>query len=277
MICALGPVGSPVFLEVPSDILTETFDWEPPSGSNRYRASYQGMVDAEAIGAVAHLLASAKRPVVIAGVGGEDPRALQELAAISDSQQVALAASLSHNGAIPRSELAVGSLSRQGSRAAMQLVSESDLVIVVGSRLVPSATRPVYGFEYWPENVPIVHVDSDPMQIGWHQHCDVGIAAESVKFLVALRERLAGEPPPDRSAWRSRILSAKSDWLEERSRVVEPEYVEDGESLNIAAVYGEVARQFASDGFIVTDVGWGTSLGFKMFDPGTPKGLIYTS
>ena len=38
----------------------------------------------------------------------------------------------------------------QGSKAAMNILREADLVLAIGTRLGPFGTLPQYGIDYWP-------------------------------------------------------------------------------------------------------------------------------
>jgi sulfoacetaldehyde acetyltransferase len=149
---------------------------------------FQNMISPEAVAAAAKLFSSAKRPVFIVGAGGEDEQMWKDLAAISEAHQVSLCATFGHGSAIPNVPLAVGCIGRGGSRAAQQLLSEADMVAVIGSRLSRYTTVPYYGFEYWPKNAQIVHVEADWNQIGRHRPVDVGIAGDCREFLARFRK-----------------------------------------------------------------------------------------
>ena len=49
----------------------------------------------------------------------------------------------------------------QGSKAAMKVISEADVVLALGTRLGPFGSLPQYGFDYWPKNAKIIQVSSD--------------------------------------------------------------------------------------------------------------------
>jgi sulfoacetaldehyde acetyltransferase len=266
----------PVFLEIPSDVLKGSFEWDPPASKTTYRAKFEAMVDAAAIEEAATLIASAQRPFFIVGQGGEDEDAWQHLAAISEGSQIPLSHTFGHNSAIPHTTpLAVGGIGRRGSKAAMHLLSESDLVVIVGSRLQRYTTIPYYGFSYWPAKARVILVNPDPLTVGRHIKVDLGIACEARAFLRALRERLATQSPVDRGAWRSRIVAAKAEWEVERWKSAEPATFKDGRYLNPAAVYAAVGKALP-DAIYLNEVGSTTQWGFCMINYSSPKGFIYT-
>ena len=62
----------------------------------------------------------------------------------------------------PRHPLMCGPLGYQGSKAAMKLIAQADVVLALGTRLGPFGTLPQHGIEYWPKNAKIIQVDSRP-------------------------------------------------------------------------------------------------------------------
>ena len=57
-----------------------------------------------------------------------------------------------HNDSFPGNHpFAVGPLGYNGSKAAMELISNADVVLALGTRLNPFSTLPGYGIDYWPK------------------------------------------------------------------------------------------------------------------------------
>ena len=57
-----------------------------------------------------------------------------------------------HNDSFSKHPLAVGPLGYNGSKAAMEIISQVGVVLALGTRLNFS-TLPGYGIDYWPKNV----------------------------------------------------------------------------------------------------------------------------
>ncbi len=51
-----------------------------------------------------------------------------------------------------------GPLGYQGSKAAMKVISEADVVLAIGTRLGPFGSLPQYEFDYWPKTAKIIQV-----------------------------------------------------------------------------------------------------------------------
>jgi sulfoacetaldehyde acetyltransferase len=265
----------PVFLEIPTDVLKGEFEWEPPTSKMSYRAAFDAMIDPEAIAEAARLISQASKPVFVVGQGGEDDQAWHDLAAISDNCDIPLCSTFGHNSAIPQTTLALGSIGRRGSKAAMDVLSESDLVVVVGSRLQRYTKVPYYGRSFWPNNARVIQVNSDPLNVGRHIKVDLGIACDAGKFLKGLRANIPTMQAVNRAAWRKRAEAAKSEWEIERQKFAVPATFKDGRYLNPAAVY-QTLDNLLPGAIFVGDVGSTTQWTFCMINYGLPKGFIYT-
>ena len=53
-----------------------------------------------------------------------------------------------------------------GSKAAMRLIAEADVVLALGCRLNPFGTLPQHGIDYWPADAKIIQIDAEPLA-GW--------------------------------------------------------------------------------------------------------------
>ena len=77
----------------------------------------------------------------------------------------------------------------------MELISQADVVLCLGTRLNPFSTLPGYGMEYWPKDAKIIQVDINPDRIGLTKKVSVGIVGDAAKvakgILAQLPRRLA--------------------------------------------------------------------------------------
>ena len=92
---------------------------------------------------------------------------------------------------IPRVASAlVWPLGYQGSKAAMKLISQADVVLALGTRLGPFGTLPQHGMDYWPIQAKIIQVDADAKVLGLVKNISVGINGDARAAAAALIERL---------------------------------------------------------------------------------------
>jgi sulfoacetaldehyde acetyltransferase len=148
----------------------------------------------ESLSRAAEILAEARFPVILAGGGTIMGAGCDETRELAEYLQAPVVTSYLHNDAFPASHpLMCGPLGYQGSKTAMRIVAQADVVLALGSRLGPFGTLPQYGIEYWPEDAQGVQVDTDHRMLGLVRDVAVGIhgdaRAAAAELLARLRER----------------------------------------------------------------------------------------
>ncbi|MQA81892.1 MAG: sulfoacetaldehyde acetyltransferase [Streptosporangiales bacterium] len=213
----------PVQVDIPRDYFYGDGEYDiMPSLTLRH-----GPGDIAEVGRAADLLANAERPVIVAGGGVVQADGVDAVRALAEYLSAPVANSYLHNDSFPTShELAAGPLGYQGSKAAMTLISEADVVLALGSRLNPFGTLPQHGMDYWPGRAKIVQIDADHRMLGLSKHVDLGICgdarATSELLLEVLRERhgdrarradVVARIADERAAWASELagMSTKTD------------------------------------------------------------------
>lgn len=203
---ALAPPTGPVFLSLPMDILTAEADMdlgEPTRVDPRIRGSQA------AVAAAAEQLARAQRPVIIAGDAVARSDAHAELVEVADliggrvyAERLAYTCNFpsSHplfQGEIPRSPSDIRAL-----------LGQHDIVFSVGSNLfllsLPSEVDPM------PPDLPVIHLDPDPWEIGKNYPVKVGIVGDPKATLLDLAQVIRKYlGPADREAARRRLSDAR--------------------------------------------------------------------
>ena len=178
-----------------------------------------GPGDPAAIDEAAALLAEARFPVVVAGGGVIMSGGTTEAVALAELLHAPVCNSYLHNDSFPASHpLWCGPLGYQGSKAAMKLISQADVVLALGTRLGPFGTLPQYGMDYWPTGAKIIQVDADPRMLGLVKRISVGICGDAKAAAAALaaqlqqRELACAANLPER---RARIDAEKAAWEQE--------------------------------------------------------------
>ena len=152
-----------------------------------------GPGDSAALDQAADLLATAKFPVILAGGGVIMSGGTAEAIALAELLGAPVCNSYLHNDSFPASHpLAVGPLGYQGSKAAMKLIAQADVVIALGTRLGPFGTLPQHGLDYWPKDAKIIQIDTDPRMLGLVKAISVGIHGDARAAAAALVSRLKG-------------------------------------------------------------------------------------
>jgi sulfoacetaldehyde acetyltransferase len=175
-----------------------------------------GPGDSAALDAAADTLAAAKFPVILSGGGVIMAGATAEAVALAELVGAPVCSSYLHNDSFPASHaLAVGPLGYQGSKAAMKLIAQADVVLALGTRLGPFGTLPQHGLDYWPKEARIIQIDADPRMLGLVKPISVGIHGDARAAAAALIGRLQGRTlaaSGNRSARAARIAAEKKAW-----------------------------------------------------------------
>ena len=190
-----------VDIELPEPLVLET-----PAGGE------------QAVGQAAKLLSEAKFPVVLAGAGVVLAEGgIAACAALAEKLDAPVCCNYQHNDAFPGSHpLAAGPLGYNGSKAAMQLIAQADVVLALGTRLNPFSTLPGYGLEYWPKQAQLIQVDINPDRIGRSKPVAVPICGDAGKVARAISAKLAADAGDNgRSKRLEAIAAAKSSWQQE--------------------------------------------------------------
>jgi sulfoacetaldehyde acetyltransferase len=205
----------PVQINIPRDHFYSEFDIDLPQPLP-VESSAGGP---ESLEKAAALLAEARFPVILAGGGVIIADAGGALRQLAEWLGAPVATSYLHNDAFPASHpLALGPLGYQGSKAAMTVLAQADVVLALGSRLGPFGTLPQYGIDYWPRGAKIIQVDSDRRTLGLVRpvavaiHGDARLAAADLVRRLAERPRPAG---PARAARLAEVEARRTAWTQE--------------------------------------------------------------
>lgn len=206
---------APAQINVPRDYFTQVIDIELPKIVSFERPSG----GEAAIARAAQLLSAAKFPVILNGAGVVLAGAIPASMALAERLDAPVCCGYQHNDAFPGSHpLHAGPLGYNGSKAAMELIRQADVVLALGTRLNPFSTLPGYGIDYWPKEAALIQVDINPDRIGLTKPVAVGIVGDAGKVAAAILAKLsasAGEA--GRKARRETIAQVKSRWAQELS------------------------------------------------------------
>ena len=183
---AFAPPSGPVFLSIPVDVLNaeREIDLLAPT---RIAPRIRG--DAAAVEAAADLLVSAQRPILISGDAVAHGDALLEMVEVAEllgapvyTECVPSTCSFPfthplYRGAFPRLGVPI-----------RNLLMPHDLIFSVGGDLFMLSLPP--DVEPMPEGLPVIHLDTDPWEIGKNYPARVAILGEPKATLPDLAEAL---------------------------------------------------------------------------------------
>ncbi|MDR0215425.1 MAG: sulfoacetaldehyde acetyltransferase [Comamonas sp.] len=211
---AMSEMG-PTQLNIPRDYFYGEIECEIPKPMRVDRghggeASLQAAVD---------LLKTAKFPVILAGGGVVMGDAVEEARQLAERLGAPVATGYLRNDAFPsKHPLWAGPLGYQGSKAAMKLIAQADVVIALGSRMGPFGTLPQHGMDYWPKTAKIIQVEADHTNLGLVKKISVGINGDAKAVAAELVKRLADvklDCDATKAARADTVATEKAAWEQE--------------------------------------------------------------
>ncbi len=218
----------------------------------------------------ADLLAGARFPVMISGGGVVMADGMAEAVALAERLGCPVVNSYLHNDSFPASHPQwCGPLGYQGSKAAMKLIAQADVVLALGTRLGPFGTLPQHDLDYWPTDAKIIQVDADAKMLGLVKKIDVGICGDAAAAAAALTARLAERTlvaDQNRAERTSTMVAEKTaweaeldDWTEETDDfsidMIKEAAAEEGSWLHPRQVLRELEKSMPARVMVSTDIG----------------------
>jgi sulfoacetaldehyde acetyltransferase len=260
----------PTQLNIPRDYFYGQIKAEIPKPQNLDR----GPGGEQSLNDAAELIAQAKFPVIISGGGVVMGDAIEQCQALAERLGAPVVNSYLHNDSFPaKHPLWCGPLGYQGSKAAMKLLAQADVVIALGSRLGPFGTLPQHGMDYWPKNAKIIQIDADHKMLGLVKTISVGICGDAKAAAIALSQRLesrtlasdatreerARQIAAEKAAWEKEL----DEWTHERDAysldMIEEQKHEQplggGQYLHPRQVLRELEKAMPDDVMVSTDIG----------------------
>jgi 3D-(3,5/4)-trihydroxycyclohexane-1,2-dione acylhydrolase (decyclizing) len=222
----------------------EAFDYPAAFFEPRLWPIERRRPDSAQVQAAVALLSDAKRPFIVAGGGVWYSDAHEELEAFSAALGAPVGETYVGKGAITASSWrSLGGVGVDGTRAANEVASKSDLVICVGTRLSDFVTGSQSLFKC-PE-VRFVSINIDPADA--HKQAALAVVGDARAVLAELRRSLEEVRLPARGAYRAEAEAAARSWWAERDAATLPRL---GEMLSGAQIL-RVINDNARDGDVV--------------------------
>jgi acetolactate synthase-1/2/3 large subunit len=220
----------PVLIDLPKDVTTHKaeFVWPEDVKIRSYKPTYEG--NKFMITQAAHMIAKAKKPVIIAGGGVILSGASKELKELAEHTEVPVTMTLMGLGAFPGShKLSLGMPGMHGTYYANKSIQDSDLLIAIGMRFDDRVTGKIDAFA---PHAKIVHIDIDPTSIRKNVRVDVPIVGDVKKVLAVMNKVMKEEVKEPwhevRKAWMKQIDAWKAErplTYDRESDIIKPQYV----------------------------------------------------
>lgn len=244
----------PTQLNIPRDLFYAEVDVEIPSPVPLAEPAGS----AEAIALAADMIAAARFPVILVGGGVIAGGAVAELKELAEFLNAPVVTQYLHNDAFPGNHpLMCGPIGYQGSKAAMAVLSQADVVLAIGSRLGPFGKVKQYDFDYWPTTAKFIQIDIDHRVLGLTQKVDVPIWGGAKACTIALQKELNSDSREiaalrNKDERWSEIAARKNEW-----RKLLNSWTTEGPSGDIRPrrALRELQRALPDGAMVTTDVG----------------------
>jgi len=259
---AISGAPGPVYLGIPNDIFEEDLpEYTGPSPLDQafevpLNRPAPTPADAEA---VVLALASAERPVILAGGGVHQSGAHEALRRVAERLSVPVATSNSGKGSIAEThDLALGSVGRYSRNYANAALRDADLILAVGTALGGMVTD---SYRLIGPDVRIIHASIDPDVLGMNFPTELGLVADARTFLEAVHDaavRMERLPSPAVVEHAARLAAERSTWHERRLGLAAHDGL-DGGAMRPEAIMASLDRRLADDAVFVADTGYSSA------------------
>ena len=219
---ALAGRPGPVVLALPEDMLAET----ATVVDSRPARPVVAEPAANAMAELAHLLAAAERPVAILGGGGWSPAGVAALARFLDAHDLPTACAFRRQDLLDnRHACYAGHIGLGPNPQLVARIKAADLVLAIGARLGETTSQGFALLDVPRPRATLVHVHSDPEELGRVYQPDLPILASLDGFAAAA----AALAPPARLSWAADRAAAHAEELAWRAPTHIPGRLQLGE------------------------------------------------
>ncbi len=239
----------PVLIDLPKDVTVNKTDfiWPETVKLRSYNPTYEG--NKWMINQSAHMIAKAKKPVLVAGGGIISSNASKELKELAEYAELPVTMTLMGLGAFPGShKYSLGMPGMHGTYYANKAIQESDLLIAVGMRFDDRVTGKINAFA---PHAKIIHVDIDPTSIRKNVRVDIPIVGDVKRVLTTLNKILKEEVKEPWSEIRKAWFKQINAWKAERPM----SYDKDTDVIKPQFVVEKINELTRGDAIITTEVG----------------------
>jgi acetolactate synthase-1/2/3 large subunit len=220
--------------------------------------------DPASLAEAVEMIASAKRPLVLAGAGVIRSGASQTLVEFAEKAGVPVGLTLLGIGGFPQSHpLCLGMMGMHGEAFVNQAIQEADLLLAFGMRFDDRVTG---NLKTYAPNAKKIHVEIDPSEVGKNVKVDVALVSD---LLTALRALIPLVERKTHDEWLATIEGWRSDT---RSRDIL--HQDHNGRLFAAHVMNDIWRTTGGNAIVVTDVGQHQMWEAQYYKHDEPRTLI---
>src|SRR3954454_15157191 len=217
-----------VVLSLPQDIQSHAFDYPIEFFAERDWVIRRPNADSDEVEAVARLLASAQKPIIIAGGGVIYSDATAELEDLAGSAGIPVLETMAGKGAVQQQAWwQLGGIGLEGTPANNDLVRQADFVLTVGSRLTDFPTASQSLFENPDVQFASINVNGyDAPRLG-----ATGIVRDAKRALAALAAAVQSAGYSSPAASQDELRTKVAAWEPQQAAALDPDTPFDRASI----------------------------------------------
>lgn len=201
----------------------------------------------------ADMIAAARNPVIISGQGVHLAKAYDELRELAELTGMPVATSYMGKSTIAEThELALGMMGRIGQAAANAAIRAADLLLAVGTGLAPDNTMMLSPDYINPDKQKIIHIDIEPLNIGFTFPAALGINSEAK---IALKSIISAFEKKKSSIDLQARLAAVAELKEKNNFYKHKSFTSDEKPIAPERIVADVNDVVGPDDIIVLDAG----------------------
>jgi acetolactate synthase I/II/III large subunit len=258
----------PVLLGVPADLLDASVS-AAANGRGPTPPEHHAEPDPALVRKVLHLLADAKRPLILAGAGVLRARSTDALVRFAETMRVPVISSWRRGDLFPNDNpLYLGMAGLGAPRTVLARLEEADALLVLGCRLGEITS---YGYRIPAPGTQWAQVDVEPHATGPGRRPEVVLASDAATFL-RVAQRVLVKAAFDAASLDERTAANAADREAYEAGSVVDTQVWDGPGVHPGRVVATLARVLPPEAIITTDAGdFGTwaARGYRFHRPGT--------
>ena len=264
---ALGGRPGPVLLSLAEDLLDEPV---PDDAKLEGTRPPTARASDDEVRTIIEFLASARRPVILAGAGVLRARTSTELTRFAELLQVPVIAAWRRPDVVSNEHpLYLGMAGFGAAASVRERLDGADTLLVIGSRLSEPTT---FGYEVPRAGLPWAQIDLEPGDHAGTPPPTHVVTADAKAFLKAANERLVGRAVLDAERVATRQANNASDRAAWEASSVVDDTPWDGPGVHPGRVVATLRRVLPDDAILTTDAGnfggW-AARGFRFRRPGT--------
>jgi acetolactate synthase-1/2/3 large subunit len=253
----------PTFVDVPMDQFFNTTTVTTASTGNTTPAIEP---DADALGAIAGLLAAATQPVLVLGTDVWADRAEDAALTFVTETGIPVIANGMGRGIVPGGHPQLVTKARSAS------FNDADLVVVVGTPLDFRLGYGIFGGKDGATPAKTVHVADSPGQVSTHADMAASVCGDLTAVFTGLLQALQSRSGsrPDWSGWLARLQAEVASATDRDNALLGA----DADPIHPARIYGELLPRLADDAVVIGDGGDFVSFAGKFVEPKRPGGWL---